>query len=117
MKQITTEANEGYLHILGEFEYVRKEYGMEELHEPRWAISIHYTNGAALPDDHVETDRIEEWWPRIVIAQRSGVMYHLDGETAMREFRITLPMPLTNPIFVFHVIGDPATITGKEEKE
>lgn len=116
-KKIQAAEAEGYLHIVGEFEFVRKKYGDEVIHEPRWSINIHHTEGAALPADHIEDDRIEEWWTRIVIAQRSGVMYHLDGETAMREFRITLPMPLANPIFVFRVMGEPVEITGDEDSE
>ncbi len=117
MKKITAKGQEGYLHIVGEFDHVRKSYGGQILHEPRWAVNLHYTEGPRLPDEKVEDDRIELWWPCIVIVQRSGVMYYLDGETAMREFRITLPMPLTNPIFVFRVMGEPVEITGDEDSE
>lgn len=117
MKKITPQAQDGYIHIIGEFELVRMVYGEEIVHEPRWLINIHHTAGAALPADHIEDDRIEEWWPRIVLAQRSGILYYLDGETAMREFRITLPLPLDNPIFIFHVMGETTEITGHEDTE
>lgn len=117
MKKITTEAQDGYLHIVGEFEHVRKSYGGQILHEPRWAINLHYTEGLRLPDEKVEDDRMEFWWTRIAIAQRSGLMYYLDSDTPMKEFRITIPLPLENAIHIFQVMGDPAQITGHEDRE
>jgi hypothetical protein len=119
MKQIQADANEGFLHIFGEFEYVRKEYGGQVLHEPRWSLNLFHTETDAKPmPGATEDDRIEMWNTRILIAQDGGFMFYADGDAVKgQDFHLSTPLPLREGIFVFHVIGDPAKITGTEDNE
>jgi len=119
MKQIQAEGEEGYMHIFGEFEHVRKQYGDQVVHEPLWAINIFYTETSAKPlPGAVEDDRIEVWWGNIIIAQDGGFVFHADADRPYgKDFHIGTTLPLAEPIHIFHVHGDPATITGKEEQE
>jgi hypothetical protein len=119
MKKITTEANEGYLHIIGEFGYVRKKYGDQVVHEPRWTINLFRTESSAKPMPHaIEDDRIEMWNTRILIAQDGGFMFYANTDEPMQQdFHLVTLLPIVEPIYVFYTVGDPATITGKEEQE
>lgn len=119
MKQITTQSDEGYLHIIGKFSLVKKNYGGEIVHEPRWEIRLYNTVSSAKPMPHyVEDDLIEMWNDRILVAQDGGFMFYADGnQPTQQDFHLGTWLPVVEPIFVFHVEGDPATITGKEEQE
>jgi hypothetical protein len=124
MRQITTTEIEGYLHIVGRFEYVRKEYGGQAIHEPHWEILLFRTDTPAMPETAhgaegqvVEDDVIEMWNTRILVAQHGGFMFYADGDSPQRSFHLSTSLPLVEEIFVFHVAGDPATITGKETQE
>lgn len=118
MKQITTEASEGYLHIIGRFDHIPKEYGGQVIHEPHWEIRLFNTKSNAMPKRKaVEDDLIEMWNTRILVAQHGGFMFYADGDSPHKHFHLSTSLPLIEEIFVFHVEGDPATITGKEKQE
>jgi hypothetical protein len=124
MKKITTDANEGYLHIIGRFDHIPKEYGGQVIHEPHWELLLFRTDTPSMPDtvqgiegQLIEDDVIEMWNTRILVAQHGGFMFYADGDSPQKDFHLSTSLPLIEEIFVFHVEGDPTTITGKETQE